>query len=193
VHPLTDLGREQAAAASADLCAAIEAAAARRGAPFRAIVAFTSDFTRARETADICLAGLSEMKVSGKEVGPLTAGIRTELRERWFGTLDNTVVTNYNMVWPKDMKNARSDAGFECESVEKVVLRLQSLINSLESEYEDAAIAVFSHADTVQIFQTWMSGADVRKFSQFRFKNGEVRELVLNNPDSLPPPQPLNL
>jgi len=193
IHPLTDLGKEQAAAASAELCAAMEAAAARRGAPFSTIVAYTSDFTRARETAEICLAGLSGMKVAEQAVGSLSAGIRTELRERWFGTLDDTVVTNYNMVWPEDLKNARSDAGYECESVEQVVTRLQSLITAMEGEHEDAAIVFFSHADTVQIFQTWMSGADVRKFSQYRFKNGEVRELVLNNPDSLPPPQPLNL
>ena len=30
-------------------------------------------------------------------------------------------------------------------------------------------------------------------FLQYRFKNGEVRELVLNDPLSLPPPQPLDL
>ena len=27
-----------------------------------------------------------------------------DLRERWFGELDNTIITNYNMVWPADMK-----------------------------------------------------------------------------------------
>jgi hypothetical protein len=67
------------------------------------------------------------MQVAGKEVEKIISGpgssamrevatIKTELRERWFGTLDNTIVTNYNMVWPEDMKNARSDAGHECES-----------------------------------------------------------------------------
>ena len=67
------------------------------------------------------------MQVAGKEVGQIISGpgsslslagatIKTELRERWFGKLDNTIVTNYNMVWPEDMKNARSDAGHECES-----------------------------------------------------------------------------
>jgi len=115
------------------------------------------------------------------------------LRERWFGTLDDTVVTNYNLVWPQDMKDARGDAGYECESVELVVKRLKSLIDALEKEHSDAAVVFFSHADTIQIFQTWLSGEDVRKFSQFRFKNGEVRELVLNDPGSLPPPQPLDL
>lgn len=27
-----------------------------------------------------------------------------DLRERWFGELDNTIITNYNMVWPADLK-----------------------------------------------------------------------------------------
>ena len=96
------------------------------------------------------------------------------------------------MVWPQDMQDARVGV-YECESVEQVVSRLDALLSSVEAEYEDAAIVFFSHADTVQILQTWLSGADVRTFSQFRFKNGEVRELLLNDPDSLPPPQPLNL
>ena len=188
IHPLTDLGKEQARDSSGALIAAIEAAASTRGKPFQRILAFTSDFTRARETAELCLKGLEGESVAGTQFDSITAEIKTELRERWFGTLDDTVVTNYNLVWPQDMKDARSDAGYACESVEQVVTRLKSLIDSLEEEYEDAAIVFFSHADTVQIFQTWMSGADVRTFSQFRFKNGEVRQLVLNDPDSLPPP-----
>jgi broad specificity phosphatase PhoE len=127
IHPLTELGREQAAASAAALLQCLEASVAKRGRPFRNLVAYTSDFTRARETAEICLEGLTSMQVAGKEVGQIISGpgssamrevatIKTELRERWFGTLDNTIVTNYNMVWPEDMKNARSDAGHECES-----------------------------------------------------------------------------
>lgn len=193
IHPLTDLGKEQARESSSALIAALEDAAVQRGKPFQGLRAFTSDFTRARETAEICLGNLEGAQIAGTRIGPIKADTRIELRERWFGTLDDTVVTNYNLVWPQDMKDARSDAGYDCESVELVVGRLKSLIDSLEQEFEDVAIVVFSHADTVQIFQTWMSGADVRTFSQFRFKNGEVRQLVLNNPDSLPPPQPLDL
>ena len=192
IHPLTELGEEQAEVSSRLLCAALETATERRGKSFTAIQAFTSDFTRAKQTADICLESIANMEVSGSVVGKLDAVIKTELRERWFGTLDNTVVTNYNMVWPQDMQDARVGV-YECESVEQVVSRLDALLSSVEAEYEDAAIVFFSHADTVQILQTWLSGADVRTFSQFRFKNGEVRELLLNDPDSLPPPQPLNL
>ena len=47
-----------------------------------------------------------------------------------------------------------------------------------------------SHADTLQISQCYVAGADPRSFSMYRFKNGEVREL-LRAPSSLPAPVPL--
>eukprot|EP00960_Hanusia_phi_P042072 755298-Hanusia_phi.AAC.2 len=90
------------------------------------------------------------------------------------------------------MKDARSDSGYGCESVEEVVRRLQGMMEELEQSEEEEVVLLFSHADTIQILQTWLSGEDVRKFSQFRFKNGEVRRLLLE-PSSLPPPLPIVL
>jgi broad specificity phosphatase PhoE len=191
IHPLTERGREQASASAAALCGVLEDSVVKRGKPFRNLVAYTSDFTRARETAEICLRELASRPAVGLDTCTcfsgimgfprIEAAIKTELRERWFGTLDNTTATNYNMIWPEDMKNARSDAGYGCESVEKVVARLKSLLGALEKEHEDMAIVLFSHADTIKILQTWMSGADVRAFSQKSFKSGEARELVTND------------
>ena len=51
---------------------------------------------------------------------------------------------------------------------------LALLDSSLESEYENKIFIMASHADTLQIFQAYMNCSDVRKFSQYRFRNGEV-------------------
>ena len=51
-------------------------------------------------------------------------------------------------------------------------------------------IVLCAHADTLQILQSYVAGADVRRFSQYRFGNGEVRAL-LQDPASLPEPVPL--
>ena len=56
----------------------------------------------------------------------------------------------------------------------------------IEERYSNKCIVVVSHADTLQIMQTYFCNADVRQFSQYRFKNGEVR-----NMKNLPAPQPL--
>jgi len=183
-HALTPLGEGQAAAAGAPLG---EALAACKG-DWSEVVACSSDFLRAKQTADLCLATLPA------SVGAVASvELRPELRERWFGTLDTQDVYTYNKVWPCDLEDARSDAGFEVESVEKVVTRLSLLISDLEERHSGKAVCLFSHADTIQILQTWLSGEDVRKFSQFRFKNGEVRRLVPNDPSSLPDPVPITL
>ncbi len=45
----------------------------------------------------------------------------------------------------------------------------------MEEEHDGACIVLASHADTLQIAQTYIAGADARTFSQYRFANGEVK------------------
>ena len=68
--------------------------------------------------------------------------------------------------------------------------RIRELVLALEAEREGQCIVLTSHADTLQISQCYVAGADPRSFSMYRFKNGEVREL-LRAPSSLPAPVPL--
>jgi broad specificity phosphatase PhoE len=98
---------------------------------------------------------------------------KDELRERYFGTLDGTILINYNKVWPVDNLDAHNKR-YDVESVHEVIVRVSQLVSMLEQEYEGKHIVMASHADTLQIFQTYMSMSDPRKFSQYRFKNGEV-------------------
>ncbi|CAN0292613.1 unnamed protein product [Ascophyllum nodosum] len=125
----------------------------------------------------------------GYDVSP-TLLIRPELRERFFGELDGTILVNYNKVWPEDVKDGKQ-TGYGVESVCEVAARIGGLVRSLEKEYEDACIVFSSHADTLQIAQCYVAGVDERLFSQYRFKNGEVRSL-LQDPASLPPPNPMS-
>ena len=103
----------------------------------------------------------------------VTPYVREELRERYFGELDGTVLINYNRVWPVDMLDAFNHRQ-KVESVHDVVMRAAMLVESLELEYEGKHIIFASHADTLQIFQSYMNRSDPRKFSMYRFKNGEV-------------------
>jgi broad specificity phosphatase PhoE len=91
-------------------------------------------------------------------------------------------------VWPADLIDSRQ-TGYNVESVSDVCSRLQQLFTALEQQYDNKCIVLTSHADTLQIMQCYVAGADERLFSQYRFKNGEVRAL-LQQVDSLPAPKP---
>ena len=79
---------------------------------------------------------------------------------------------------------------YDVESVDECCKRLRGVILDLEARYQDRTVVLTSHADTLQILQSYIAGADPRKFSQYRFKNGEVRALK-QDPSSMPEPVPL--
>lgn len=198
IHGLTDDGVTQAREAAPAILDAIGGAeeAAK-------LVVYSSDFRRARETAkesiDAIWDGLPAAAAAGGggDGSPSKPEVRihTGLRERWFGELDGHDVKTYNHVWPRDLEDAHHTwAGVE--SVNAVAARVRDLILELEEahgggeEGGGVPILLSSHADTCQIMQCYMANADVRLFSQYRFKNGEVRAL-LPTPNSLPPAVPL--
>lgn len=125
------------------------------------------------EIDDVTVARLDRSKAILEYVASRQLIARDELRERSFGELDGTVLINYNRVWPVDLRDAYNTR-YKVESVHQVVQRVAGLVDSLESEFEGKHIIMASHADTLQIFQTYMNCSDPRKFSQYRFKNGEV-------------------
>jgi len=191
IHGLTDEGKTQAKEAAADILAAI-------GGPEEAakLVVYSSDFLRARETAAESVAAIWEGGLLPAEVTaaapPPAVNQHLGLRERWFGQLDGNDVKTYNEVWPLDLEDAHHTT-HDVESVNSVAARVRDLILELEESHGgDGGVPILlsSHADTCQIMQCYMANADVRLFSQYRFKNGEVRAL-LSTPDSLPTAVPL--
>jgi broad specificity phosphatase PhoE len=181
IHGLTEMGREQARSASTELLHAIGGTE-----NIKDLLIFTSNFTRARETAAELVKALSSItgNIQTKDIL-----IEPALRERWFGDLDDTIITNYNKVWPADLKDAAC-TNYGVESVDQVCERLRSMLVKIEANYVGRRIVLVSHADTLQILQTYLALVDTRTFSQYRFKNGEVR-LLCQDPASLPDPVPL--
>lgn len=103
----------------------------------------SSDFARARETAEIIA------EVLGTNAPVLTRA----LRERFFGNWERTHNGNYQKVWDKDAEDA-SHTYEGVESVNDVLARTTALVEELESAYEGKNIVLVSHGDALQILQT---------------------------------------
>ena len=139
---LSDLGREQV----------LEAARAC-GLPVGTLTC-SSDFSRARQTAEIVRARLGAPPVL----------VATALRERCFGDLEGTATDNYARVWATDEASAGAtagdggdaggrDAGGGVESAAAVLDRVTALVTDLERRYAGRDILLVSHGDTLQILQ----------------------------------------
>lgn len=144
---------------------------------------YSSDFTRALETAQEASNAVANILAfeqglqSDEELPPgLREGVRytSLLRERFFGEIDGTSLMNYNHVWPRDLVSA-SHREFGVEPVEEVVGRVRQFMTEMEQTHKGQCIVLVSHADTLQIAQTYIAGTDPRTFSLYRFTNAEVR------------------
>lgn len=191
-HGLTVLGYEQGKASADQLLDVLEAEKPLSG---ERVIFVSSPFARAWQTAEACLDGLSE-STNRERIEKLGLEISTDilvenrLMERFFGRLDNEAIYTYAYVWPLDMFNVTHTA-FDVESVASVCTRLSQVVERFEAEYDNHHIIWVSHADVLQIGQLY--GANVENvglFSQYRFKNGEVRAMK-RTADYLPEPVPL--
>jgi broad specificity phosphatase PhoE len=106
-------------------------------------IIISSDFIRARETANIAaeILGVKEVIQTPK------------LRERYFGQWEATHNSNYQKVWDDDVKDHTHTAN-DVESVADVLARGIALIKELEEKYSSQRILLVSHGDTLQILQT---------------------------------------
>lgn len=154
-YGLTALGREQA-----------RAAAKGSGLPASTLI-FSSDFSRAAQTAEIV------REILGAE----DAGLTAALRERYFGAWDGTSTGNYAQVWAADA----DDPDREVNGVEPagaVLDRVTAFVAGLESAYGDRDILLVSHGDTLQILQAGfrrMSPAQHRSLPHL--ETGEIRRI----------------
>jgi glucosyl-3-phosphoglycerate phosphatase len=136
-YGLTELGRKQALAA-----------ASASGLP-RDTVIYSSDFSRARETAEIVRARLGAPEVR----------LAPALRERCFGGWEGTDTANYAKVWAADEASEADEAG-EADRTDNgveppgaVLARLTAFIAQLAKEHVGQDILLVSHGDTLQILQ----------------------------------------
>jgi broad specificity phosphatase PhoE len=179
---LSELGRRQALMA-----------AEGSGLPADTVI-WSSDFSRARQTAEIVRAHLGAPEVI----------LTDALRERCFGELEGSAVANYARVWSADKAAAdkaatsetatsetatsetatsetaagRAASGIEPAAV--VLDRASALIADLERRYSGRGILLVSHGDTLQILQAGFLRLDPSSHRRVpHLETAEIRELRL--------------
>ncbi len=118
-------------------------AAVRKGELDENVVIVSSDFSRAKQSAEIARQILS--------CQPIIFDPR--LRERFFGKYERGSNQNYQKVWDLDVHNPdHTEMGVE--SANAVQRRFWELIMDCERDFSDQKIVLASHGDTLQIGET---------------------------------------
>lgn len=133
------------------------------------IIIYSSDFLRAKETAEIAKNLLGIKKIN----------YHKNLRERYFGKLDKTDLNNIEEAWKHDEKNANhKHKGIE--NPNKVLKRILALINILEKKHKNKKILLVSHGDVLQILHTHFLNKPVSHHRQTpHLETAEIRELKI--------------
>ncbi|MDP9313800.1 MAG: histidine phosphatase family protein [Chloroflexota bacterium] len=166
LYGLSDTGKAQVASA-------VAAAKQQFGLDHTTIIV-TSDFARARETAEIAATLL----------GVPAINTTPRLRERFFGAWDKQHTSNYEKVWSDDV--AEPDHKHNAvESTSEVVARATALIKELEDTYAGRNILLVSHGDTLQILQTAFERVAASQHRMLsHLQTGEIRKLRLKASNS---------
>lgn len=140
-----------------------------RGLLNAATIIITSDFKRARESAEIA----SEI-LGSKPIKAL------ELRERFFGRFERGPTKWYDDVWRDDENNPDHTNG-DVESANSVLDRTTSLIYQLEARWENMTFLLVSHGDALQILETGFHKLPASEHRSLpHLDAGEIRELTLS-------------
>jgi len=159
-YGLSELGRRQALAAARGC-----------GLPVETVIC-SSDFARARQTAEIVRAHLRAPEIV----------ITEALRERCFGEWEGSTTSNYARVWAADETN-QGDADGNVEPTAAVLDRTTALIVDLERRYAGRGILLVSHGDTLQILQAgFLRMEPSRHRSLPALETAEIRRLRLAEP-----------
>jgi broad specificity phosphatase PhoE len=152
-------------------------AARRCGLP-RDTVICTSDFARARQTAEIVRGHLGLRGVV----------IERALRERRFGVWEGLSTDHYAQVWAADASDADVAAG-DVEPAAAVFDRTTALVAELERRYSGRHILLVSHGDPLQILQAGFLGIDPSRHRSLPpLGTAEIRPLHLVAPGPEPAP-----
>jgi len=131
----------------------------------------SSDFRRARETAEIIHRQLDSHS---------SLSFDQRLRERNFGELELGPDSAYADVWQEDEINADNHLR-AVESPNQVMARVSELVSDYESSYSKATVLLVSHGDALQILQTAFAKQDASKHRcQWHLETAEIRSLLLD-------------
>lgn len=147
-----------------------ECAEEARAAGFDAsTIVVTSDFARARETAEVFAAGL----------GAGAPRVDERLRERGFGVHDEGPTTAYEAVWALDA--ARAEQSGSVEPVESVAARVGEALRAADELAADGyghRVVLVAHGDVLQIALALGAGRDPHEHrDQPHLVNAELRRL----------------
>lgn len=132
------------------------------------IIIYSSDFLRAKETAEIAKKLLGIKKIN----------FHKNLRERYFGKYDKTSLDNIKIAWEQDRKNPNHKHQ-GAESPNKVLKRTLILIAQLEKKHKGKKILLVSHGDVLQILYTHVSGKPVSHHRLIpHLETAEIREIA---------------
>jgi broad specificity phosphatase PhoE len=138
--PLNDVGREQAHALGRSL------------ADVDLVGAYSSDLRRARETAEIAVAG--------RKLDVVTL---PELRERSFGSWEGLHDDEVPRRFPDEYQQwdrGNGHGAHDAEPHEKVVARVEQALRRIAREHAGGTVLVVSHGGPLRVFQALAAGVD---------------------------------
>jgi broad specificity phosphatase PhoE len=155
-YGLSETGRRQAAVA------------AENSGFSRDVRIYSSDFSRALQTAEIVRS----------EVGAGGVVVTALLRERYFGDWEQTSSANYEKVWQFDRRTQDRHEN-NVEPLASVWARTRRLIAAIERSYQNQDILLVSHGDTLQILQAGLGGYGLSQHRELlQLETAEIRRLI---------------
>lgn len=185
-HGLSELGKQQVTTSAIQFANSYNESCRDE---YGGVAIYSSDFKRARETAEIFAKELKQAKI------PLVFApikLETRLRERYFGDWNGKNDDHYKDVWSYDSSDP-NHTEFNVESVNSVVHRTSGLILEIEEELENneyfllkkpIVIILVAHGDVLQILQTAFLKKDPRLHrSLLHLETATLREFKLESPN----------
>ena len=134
------------------------------------VIIVSSDYARARETAEIAHHLLQADSIN----------FDTRLRERSFGDWELQEDSNYESVWESDLAQPTKPKN-NVESVVSVINRTLSCIMDLNADYDSRQILLVCHGDVLQIALAHFAGVLVHRHRSLKpLENAEIRLLASN-------------
>lgn len=129
-------------------------------------IIYSSDFKRAKETAEIAQAILKINDINFTEL----------LRERFFGNFEGMDDRNYDIVFKNDEIDPHNKIE-KVESVNDVLDRATKFVVGLEKQFQGEKILLVSHGDTLKILEAGF--LDTTREDVESLKTGQTRELKI--------------